>query len=70
MFPFEEGFEGNSTSNASLFAPFYFGMFGPRDERVVSTINAVKELLWVKTEYYKEAAIRRCPMPVYRVKGV
>jgi GH15 family glucan-1,4-alpha-glucosidase len=36
--------------DASLYAPFYFGVLDPRDEKVVNTMNAVKEKLWVKTE--------------------
>ena len=38
------------TIDASIYAPFYFGMFEPDDERVVNTMNAVKKRLWVKTE--------------------
>ncbi len=50
LFPSEGGFKADPTIDASLFAPFYFGMFGPRDDRVVNTMNAIKEQLWVKTE--------------------
>jgi GH15 family glucan-1,4-alpha-glucosidase len=38
------------TIDASSYAPFYFGMFGPDDERVVNTMNALKKRLWVKTD--------------------
>jgi len=38
------------TIDASIYASFYFGMFEPNDERVVNTINAIKEYLLVKTE--------------------
>src|SRR3989304_7152085 len=43
-------FEIDLTIDASIYAPFYFGVFEPKDERVVNTMNAVKERLWVKTE--------------------
>jgi len=33
-----------------MYAPFYFGVFEPGDEKVVNTMNAIKERLWVKTE--------------------
>lgn len=37
------------TVDASIYAPFYFGVFPPDDERVVSTMHAIREKLWVKT---------------------
>ena len=43
-------FEIDLTIDASIYAPFYFGVFEPKDERVANTMNAVKERLWVKTE--------------------
>ncbi len=43
-------FDMDPTIDASLYAPFYFGVLDPRDEKVVNTMNAVKERLWVKTE--------------------
>ena len=43
-------FDSDPTIDASLYAPFYFGVFEPRDEKVVNTMNAIKERLWVKTE--------------------
>jgi len=43
-------FDLDPTIDASIYAPFYFGVFEPDDEKVVSTMNAVKERLWVKTE--------------------
>jgi GH15 family glucan-1,4-alpha-glucosidase len=42
-------FEPDLTIDASIYAPFYFGVFEPWDERVVNTMNSVKEQLWVKT---------------------
>ena len=38
------------TVDASLYAPFYFGVFEPKDEKVVNTMNTVRERLWVRTE--------------------
>ncbi|HSB05596.1 MAG TPA: glycoside hydrolase family 15 protein [Thermodesulfobacteriota bacterium] len=43
-------YEIDPTLDASIYAPFYFGVFEPKDEKVVNTMNAVKERLWVKTE--------------------
>ena len=43
-------FAADLTIDASIYAPFYFGVFGPKDERVVNTMMAVKERLWVKTD--------------------
>jgi glucoamylase len=42
-------FAADLTIDASIYAPFYFGVFGPSDEQVVNTMTAVKERLWVKT---------------------
>ncbi|OGW55190.1 MAG: glycoside hydrolase family 15 [Nitrospirae bacterium RBG_13_43_8] len=47
----EDGtFTADLTIDASIYAPFYFGVFGPKDEQVVNTMMAVKERLWVKTD--------------------
>jgi GH15 family glucan-1,4-alpha-glucosidase len=43
-------FDLDLTIDASIYAPFYFGVFNPDDEKVVNTMNAIKERLWVKTE--------------------
>jgi glucoamylase len=43
-------FDLDPTLDASIYAPFYFGVFEPDDEKVVNTMNAIKERLWVKTE--------------------
>ncbi|MEW6002509.1 MAG: glycoside hydrolase family 15 protein [Nitrospirota bacterium] len=43
-------FDLNLTVDASIYAPFYFGVFEPRDERVINTMNAIREHLAVKTE--------------------
>ena len=45
-----DSYDLDPTVDASLYAPFYFGVFQPKDERVVNTMNAVRERLWVKTE--------------------
>ena len=48
--PLDDGsFEADLTIDASVYAVFYLGVFGPDDERVVSTMNAVRERLWVRT---------------------
>jgi glucoamylase len=38
------------TCDASLFGTFYFGAFEPDDPMVVSTMRAVEERLWAKTQ--------------------
>jgi glucoamylase len=49
--PTQEGsFDLDPTIDASMYAPFYFGVFEPRDEMVVNTMNAIQKRLWVKTE--------------------
>jgi len=51
IIPREDGsFDIDPTLDASIYAPFYFGVFEPDDEKVVNTMNAIKERLWVKTE--------------------
>ena len=35
--------------DASIYAPFYFGLFPPDDPRVVSTMQAIQDRLQVKT---------------------
>ncbi len=43
-------FDLDPTIDASIYAPFYFGLYEPRDEKVVSTMNAIKNRLWVRTD--------------------
>ena len=43
-------FDPDITIDASIYAPFYFGVFNPDDERIVNTMNSIKERLWVKTK--------------------
>jgi len=43
-------FDLDPTIDASMYAPFYFGVFEPGDEKVVNTMKAIKERLWVKTD--------------------
>jgi oligosaccharide amylase len=51
VIPKKDGsFDLDTTIDASIYAPFYFGVFEPDDERVTNTMNAIKERLWVKTE--------------------
>ena len=46
----ESSFDIDPNIDASIYAPFYFGVFEPGDEKVVNTMNAIKERLWVKTD--------------------
>lgn len=46
----EDSFESDLTVDASIYAPFYFGVFEPKDEKVVNTMNVIKEHLRVKTD--------------------
>lgn len=49
--PRDDGsFDIDLTVDSSMYAPFYFGVFEPDDERVVNTMHAIREKLWVKTE--------------------
>jgi GH15 family glucan-1,4-alpha-glucosidase len=51
ILPREDGsFDIDSTLDASVYAPFYFCVFEPEDEKVVNTMTAIKERLWVKTD--------------------
>jgi len=43
-------FDLDLTIDASIYAPFYFGVFEPDDEKVVNTMKVIKERLWVKTD--------------------
>ncbi|MEZ5345695.1 MAG: glycoside hydrolase family 15 protein [Pyrinomonadaceae bacterium] len=44
----DENFDKDPTIDASLFGVFYFGVFEPGDEVVVSTMKAIEDNLWVK----------------------
>lgn len=46
----DEHFEADPTIDASLFGAFYFGAFEADDELVKTTMKAVEQRLWVKTE--------------------
>ncbi len=51
IIPKKDGsFDLDITIDASIYAPFYFSVFEPDDERVVNTMNVVRERLHVKTE--------------------
>jgi glucoamylase len=42
--------EVDATLDASLFGLWYFGMLPPDDARVVATMQAVRDRLWIKTD--------------------
>ncbi len=44
------GLEVDGTLDASLWGLFAFGLYSARDPRIVSTMNMMREILWVKTE--------------------
>ena len=47
----EDGhWDSDSTVDASLFGLWYFGMFDADDPRIVATMEAVRDRLWLKTE--------------------
>lgn len=51
ILPDEDGsFNIDFTVDASIYAPFYFGVFEPDDERTVNTMCAIKKRLSVKTD--------------------
>jgi GH15 family glucan-1,4-alpha-glucosidase len=39
----------DATLDASIYGLWYFGMFAPDDPRIVKTMEAIREQLWVKT---------------------
>ncbi len=44
------GWDVDPTIDASLFGLWYFGMFAPDDHRIVATMQAVRDRLWIETE--------------------
>jgi GH15 family glucan-1,4-alpha-glucosidase len=40
----------DETVDSALFGLWYFGMFSPRDERIVKTVQAIRERLWLPTD--------------------
>ena len=46
----DDGWDVDSTLDASLFGLWYFGLFAPDDPRIVATMQAVRDRLWVKTD--------------------
>ncbi len=40
----------DETVDSSLFGLWYFGMLSPRDPRIESTVAAIRERLWIKTD--------------------
>lgn len=50
IIPEKDGsFNLDLTVDASIYAPFYFGVFEPDDEKIINTMMAVKKNLWVNT---------------------
>jgi glucoamylase len=45
-----EGFEIDQTIDASLYGLFVFGMYAPDDPKIVATMQAMHDQLWVKTD--------------------
>jgi glucoamylase len=43
------GWDVDETLDASLYGLWYFGVFAADDERIASTMQAVRERLWIKT---------------------
>jgi len=67
-------FETDSTVDASIYAPFYFGVFEPDDEKVVRTMETIKSRLWVNTNVggmarYESDSYQRAADPVEGVPG-
>ena len=46
----EGGWEVDTELDASLFGLWYFGIFPADDPRIVATMNAIQQRLWVKTD--------------------
>ena len=40
----------DETVDSALFGLWYFGMFSPRDERIMQTVAAIRERLWLRTD--------------------
>ena len=75
ILPTQDGsFDADLTIDASMYAPFYFGVFEPNDEKVVNTMNAIKKRLWVKTDVggiarYEGDAYHQCSDNIETVPG-
>jgi len=46
----DDGWDMDMTIDASLFGLWYFGMFAPDDPKIVATMQAIRDRLWVKTD--------------------
>ena len=46
----EEGYKPEMTMDVSLVGLWYFGMLQPDDPKIISTMKAMRERLWVKTD--------------------
>ena len=42
--------EEDTTVDASIYAPFYFGVFSPNDEKVIHSIETIKKTLWLTSD--------------------
>jgi len=70
----DNGWEADATVDASLFGLWYFGMLPPNDPRVVATMEAVRDRLWVKTDVggiarYENDSYRRVDQDTAQVPG-
>jgi glucoamylase len=68
------GFELDMTIDASLFGLFYFGAFDAHDPMVISTMRAVEDRLWVKTNIggvarYENDQYMRISEDIARIPG-
>ena len=66
--------EVDATLDASLYALWYFGMYPPDDPRIVSTMEAVRKGLWVRTAVgglarYENDSYHQASKDIARVPG-
>jgi oligosaccharide amylase len=51
LYPDEKGtLQYDDTCDASLWGLFAFGLYDPDDERIITTMNSLRETLWLKTK--------------------
>lgn len=58
----KQTYEPDESLDASMYAIFDFGMFAPDDPRVISTMKAIRQQLWVQTDI---GGIARYPNDYY-----
>ncbi|TEU11019.1 MAG: glycoside hydrolase family 15 protein [Anaerolineales bacterium] len=68
------GWDVDPTIDASLFGLWYFGLFAPDDARIVATMQAVRDRLWIKTDVggvarYENDYYHRISQDVVNVPG-